>query len=517
MPETVQTEGDPPPLLSMCEIDKSFGKVHANQAINLDLHASEVLALLGENGAGKSTLVKILYGFYQADSGTIKYRGERVHIKSPRDARALQIGMVFQSFNLIPAFTVAENIALFYPDLKEVFDLGSIAQLIESISERYNLLVDPMAMVRDLSIGDQQKVEILKLLVSDARTLILDEPTRVLAPHEIKALFKVLDSLRADGYAIILITHKLHEVMEIADRVAVLRKGRLAGLLPISQVSEEKLVELMFGQKVAEFQGIERYQDESEASPLLELRGISTHSVGAEVALDAIELTLFPGEIVGVTGVSGNGQRELAEVILGRRRAKNGRIRLRGEDISRASIGAIRAKGVAFVPESPLQMAVAPYMTVLQNYVVPFGKRYQRSGGLRIDWDTAKEDFTRSMETLEFEFPLYSPARSLSGGNLQRMVIAREMARQPELIIASYMTSGLDVRSAIAVREALVQAREHGAGVLLFSDDLEELFALSDRLIVLQGGRIRGEFKPSETTYQEVGYLMTASGGEHVN
>ena len=517
MPAPARTEGDPELLLSLRGIDKSFGEVHANQTIDLDIHASQVVALLGENGAGKSTLVKIIYGFYQADAGTIEFRGEPVSIKSPRDARELQIGMVFQIFNLIPAFTVAENIALFFPELKEVFDLKRIAQRIENLSERYNLTVDPMAMVRDLSVGDQQKVEILKLLVSDARILILDEPTRVLAPHEIEGLFKVLDSLRADGYAIILITHKMNEVMQIADRVAVLRKGQLVGLLQIALASEDNLVELMFGHEVAEFQGIERDRSAAEVPPLLELHGISTRTAGVEVSLEGIDLDVFPGEIIGITGVSGNGQRELADVILGRQKVLRGTIRLRGEELSRASIREIRSRGVAFIPESPLQMAVAPYMTVLENFAVPYSRRYQRRCGFRLDWEAAKGDYTRSMEALGFEFPLFMPARSLSGGNLQRMVIAREMAHQPELIIASYLTSGLDVRSAIAARQALAQARDQGAGVLLFSDDLEELFSISDRLIVLQGGRIRGQFKPSETTFQEVGYLMTGSGVSHVS
>jgi ABC-type uncharacterized transport system ATPase subunit len=507
----------PAPILSLYGIYKSFGDVHANEAIDLEIFTSEVLALLGENGAGKSTLVKILYGFYQADSGIIKHQGEQVTIKSPHDARQLKIGMVFQTFNLIPAFTVAENIALFFPELKEVFNLNRISQRIESLSERYNLSVDPTALVKDLSVGDQQKVEILKLLVSDARTLILDEPTRVLAPHEIKALFKVLDSLRADGYAIILITHKLNEVMEIADRVAVLHKGRLAGTLSIEEASEGRLIELMFGRKVAEFQGVMRDRVGYSGTPLLELLNISTLAQGAEICLEHIDLSIDPGEIVGITGVSGNGQRELADVVLGKLKPVSGSIKLNGEDISEFSIGGIRAKGVVFVPENPLQMAIAPYLTVLENFTVPYLCRYVQSGGLRIDWEAARRDYSQSMEALDFELPLYAIARSLSGGNLQRMVIAREMAHRPSLIIASYLTSGLDVRSAIAAREALVQAREQGTGVLLFSDDLDELFALSDRLIVLQGGRIKGEFKPEETSYQEIGYLMTGSETTHVH
>lgn len=505
------------PLISMRGINKTFADVKANDQIDLDIYASEVLALLGENGAGKSTLVKILYGFYQADSGTIEQHGSPINIQSPHDAREQNIGMVFQNFNLIPAFTVAENIALFFPDLDPIVDLKHISQEIERISERFNLQVDPAALVMDLSVGDQQKVEILKLLLSDARLLILDEPTRVLAPHEIEALFKVLDSLRADGYAIVLITHKMNEVLEIADRIMVLRQGRVAGLLSVSEASEEKLVEMMFARKIAEFQGIERHEVQVEAEPLLKLRSVSTHAVGTQVSLKAIDLQIHPGEIVGITGVSGNGQLELADVVLGKLHADDGSVFLRGEDATHLSIRRIRRNGVAFIPESPMAMAVAPYMTVLENMAVPQVWRYTLNGGLRIDWQAIKQDFSASMGQLGFKLPLYSLTRSLSGGNLQRMVIAREMAHQPELIIASYITSGLDVRSAIAARESLVQARSQGAGVLLFSDDLDELFSLSDRLIVLQGGTIRGQFTPAETSYQEIGYLMTGSEVSNVH
>jgi ABC-type uncharacterized transport system ATPase subunit len=505
------------PLIRMRAISKSFGEVIANQAIDLDIFESEVLALLGENGAGKSTLVKILYGFYQADFGSIEYNGEHVTIASPSDARALKIGMVFQTFNLIPAFTVAENLALFFPDLDPVIDMKRISERIETLSERYSLSVDPDALVADLAIGDQQKVEILKLLLSDARVLILDEPTRVLVPHEIEALFKILENLRADGYAIILITHKMKEVFEIADRVAVLRKGQLAGSLSIRDASEGKLIELMFARTVAEFEEGDRKRVDAEVGPLLELKGISTQAEGSAVKLDDIDLRINPGEIVGITGVSGNGQRELADVVLGRLKVSAGSIFLGNEDVSRHSIDEIRRKGLAFIPENPLSMAIAPYLTVLENFTVPHLRRYARRKGFQVDWEAARRDYLESMEQLGFELPLYSPARSLSGGNMQRMVIARELAHQPQLIIASYLTSGLDVRSAIAARQALMQARNQGAGILFFSDDLDELFSLCDRLVVLQGGRIRGQFRPSETTIQEIGYLMTGSEAEHVN
>jgi len=510
MPDPQTTEAQTSPLISLRGISKSFGDIKANHGIDLDIHASRVLALLGENGAGKSTLVKILYGFYRADSGVIEYRGEPVSIKSPQDARELGIGMVFQNFSLIPAFTVAENMALFFRDLGRVMNLKQISGRIESISERYNLEVDPSALVMDLSVGDRQKAEILKLLLSEARVLILDEPTRVLAPHEIEALFKVLDNLRSDGFAIILITHKMKEVMDIADHIVVLRSGQVAGSLSVAQASEKKLIEMMFSRPVTEFQSIDHPKAEPGVA-LLELKQVSTPAEGTRMSLKEINLDVHAGEIVGITGVSGNGQTELADLVLGRLPAEGGSIHLAGKDATDYSIRKVRREGVAFIPESPMAMAVAPYMTVLENMVVPQIERYARNGGFTIDWDAIQQDCTASMDRLDITLPLYSTARSLSGGNLQRMVITRELAHQPSLIIASYLTSGLDVRSAIAAREALVQARARGAGVLLFSDDLNELFSLSDRLIVLHEGRIRGQFLPSETSFEEIGYLMTGS------
>jgi simple sugar transport system ATP-binding protein len=504
------------PFFSMHGMNKSFGSVVAIHEVEMDIHQGEVLALLGENGAGKSTLVKILYGFYAADSGTIRRNGKAIQIDSPQDAREYEIGMVFQQFNLIPAFSVAENIALFTPNLSATLDMKHVSRQITDLSERYKLQVNPEERVADLSIGDRQKVEILKLLISDARLLILDEPTRVLAPHEIDALFEVLNTLSSDGYAIILITHKLHEVLEIADRITVLRGGEVAGSITRETASEAKLIEMMFGHKVTEFAGFDRSSVPAAGTVLLDLQQVSTTAEGTEVSLAEINLKVVAGEIVGIAGVSGEGQRELADLVLGKTRATFGKIMLGGEDATGYSINRIRRSGVVFVPESPLVMAAAPYMTVLENMAVPESERYARRGGLTIDWETIKRDYGASMERLGFSIPLYTMARSLSGGNLQRMVIAREMAHDPVLIIASYLTSGLDVQSAIAARRALVQARTAGAGVLFFSEDLDELFSLSDRLIVIYGGRIRGNFDPVETNSHEIGYLMTGSEAEHV-
>jgi simple sugar transport system ATP-binding protein len=496
-------------------ISKAFPNVVANDGINLDIRPGEVHALLGENGAGKSTLMKILYGFYRADAGHILLHGQPVSIQSPRDARAVGIGMVFQDFMLIPAFSVAENIALFLPDLQSVLDMPGVNRRIEDHSERYHLEVEPQAMVSQLSIGEQQRVEILKLLLADARLLILDEPTRVLAPHEVEALFRVLDSLRQDGYAIVLITHKLREVLQCADRVTVLRFGRVVGTLGRAETTEEKLVAMMFEKRLARVDAARGQAHPQAAEPLLELRGIETRGEGAETSLKAIDLQVYPGEIVGVAGVSGNGQRELGDLILGMTTGIRGHKFLFGKDATHQSIRELRRSGVCFVPENPLTMAVTPWMTVLENMALTRTWRYARLGGLAMDWQAVKADVAEATKVLESPSSLYAPAGALSGGNLQRMVIAREMMGKPRLVIASYLTRGLDVQSALAARRALLQARDSGAGVLLISEDLEELFNLSDRLIVLFDGKIVGSFRPQETDIYRAGHLMTGSEVQH--
>jgi simple sugar transport system ATP-binding protein len=497
--------------ISMQGISKRFPGVLANDNVDLDIYNAEIHALLGENGAGKSTLMKILYGYYRADEGRILYQGKPYSTSSPLDARAIQIGMVFQDLNLIPAMSVAENIALFLPDLPAILKTKEIAARITEISKRYNLEVEPDALVSQLSIGEQQKVEILKLLLSDARLLILDEPTRVLAPHEVDALFSVLNRLREDGYAIVLITHKLKEVLACSDRITVLRKGHVAGSLLRSEADENKLVELMFAKRISTLQVAHKPERGQTSEPLLELRAAGTRGEGAETSLKDIDLKIYPGELVGVAGVSGNGQKELGDLVLGMTNCTSGVKLLEGQDMTNMSINDTRKSGVVFVPENPLAMASVPFMTVLENFSLTNTWRYARQAGMNIDWPAVEADARNSLENLGFDVPLYAPAKTLSGGNLQRMVIAREMCHQPRLIVASYLTRGLDVQSTLAARKALLQAREEGAGVLLISEDLEELFLLSDRLIVLYQGEIVGTFAPTETDIYEIGHLMTGS------
>lgn len=505
-------------LLSLRGITKRFPLVLANDHIDLDIYAGEIQTLLGENGAGKSTLMKIMYGFYRADAGSMVLNGKPVEVHSPADARRLGIGMLFQDFSLIPALTVAENIALFLQDVRAVIDLGQVERRIQELAARYQLQVRTSVKVSELSLGEMQKVEILKLLLSGARILILDEPTRVLAPHEVTALFRVLGSLRADGYAIVLIAHKIKEVLECSDRITILKGGCVAGSYLRADATEKRLVERMFGKEMPELSKSDpRRQNDSAASAprpagaVLELNRVNTKGEGAATSLRDIDLKVVPGEIVGVAGISGNGQKELGDLVLGMIRPAEGEKLLFGRPANGLSIRQTRKQGVAFIPENPLAMASIPFMTVLENIAVPRPWQYARHGGWSMDWAAVKQDAIDGLTKTGYTLPLYALARSLSGGNLQRMVIIRELGLGPRLILASYVTRGLDVQSTLAARQALLDGRAAGAGVLLISEDLDELFTLSDRLVVLCEGRIVGEFRPGETDYQEVGYLMTGS------
>jgi ABC-type uncharacterized transport system ATPase subunit len=504
------------PIISMQKICKAFPLVQANDHIDLDIYPYEIQALLGENGAGKSTLMKILYGFYRADSGTILFKGEPVQINSPLDALDIHIGMVFQNLNIIPAFTVAENIALFLKDLKIVIHMQSIHTQIEEISSRYGLDVDPKALASQLSIGQLQKVEIVKLLMSEANILILDEPTRVLAPHEVENLFDILKNLCADGFAVVLIAHKLKEVMDCADRITVLRNGKVVGTLLSTDADEGKLIELMFERKLSEIRKKKLKPIISEEKPVLYLENVSSMSKGASTSLKSITLKVSPGEIVGVAGVSGNGQRELGDVILGISRSSEGIKQIFGMDTTNQAVDKIRDQGIGFIPEDPLKMAAIPFMTIKENMVITMSTRFQKMGGLFMNWENAEEFSKNALSHYDCTFSINSLARTLSGGNLQRMIVARELSHHPGLVIASYLTRGLDARSTIAARKALLEVRNQGAGVLLISEDLDELFQLSDRLIVLYDGSIVGEFIPEETNPFAIGHLMTGLELENV-
>ena len=511
-----ETSTTPEPLIKLRGVTKRFPGVIANDNVSLDIYGGEVHALLGENGAGKSTLVKILYGFYQADSGEIRFKDTITRIQSPHDARKLRIGMVFQDFTLIPAMTVFENIALFLPDLKAILNKKQIVQRIEEVSERYQLRVNPSAPVWQLSVGDRQKIELLKLLLADTRTLIFDEPTKVLVPHEVEGLFTIFTNLRRDGYAIVFITHKLPEVLACADRITVMRHGRVSGTLPRSEADENTLVTLMFGTTPPEPVRLNHESAAPDTLPLLELRDVKTKGHAMAASLSDINLKIMPGEIVGVAGVSGNGQKELGDMILGLDACAGGSKYLSGEEATRWSVAQVRASGVAFIPEDPLSMAAVPMLTTQENMALGNTRHYALAGGLRMNWPVVQQEMKQSYDGLDLTTPSYHvPARTLSGGHLQRLILARELARNPRLILAFYPTRGLDVPSTMAVRRLLLTSRDAGGGVLFISEDLGELFSLSDRLLVLYQGRIVGQFQPEEISMKEIGQLMTGARTHH--
>ncbi len=498
------------PLLEASGVFKRFGSLVANDVDTFTVRAGEVVSLLGENGAGKSTLCKILYGYYRADAGAFKLEGRPVTIGSPRDARRLGIGMVFQNFSLVAALTVWENIALFLEDLPFMIGPALLRRRMRATAERLRLTVDFELPVGRLAVGDQQKVEILKQILAGARVLILDEPTKVLAPQESEALFKTIAELRADGYGVVFITHKLREVMRCADRIVVMRQGRIVGTSSRDDASEELLLGMMFGVAPTALARQPATHKTSPGETALRLDDVSTAAGPGASALHDLSVDLRAGEILGVAGVSGNGQREVAECILGLLRPSRGTKHLWGKDTTTWSVAQIRESGVAVIPEDPLASAIIPSLTVRENLAIGNGRRYR--DGVGVDWQSLAADMERSRERLGFP-PLALETRTgvLSGGNQQRVVLIRELAQNPRLIIALYPTRGLDTRSAEALRSLLDEARRGGAAILLVSEDLDELFAVSDRLIVLRDGRLTGTFTSDSFRAELVGLAMVGA------
>jgi simple sugar transport system ATP-binding protein len=496
-----------PPLLSARGVVKRFGALVANDVASFAVHAGEVVALLGENGAGKSTLCKIFQGYYQPDAGEFEIAGRSVKIASPRAARRLGIGMVFQNFSLIPALTVWENIALYIDDLPFLIGPQMLRRRMEALARHLRLDVDFLLPVGRLPVGDRQKVEILKQLLAGARVLILDEPTKVLTPQETEGLFATIGELRADGFGLIFISHKMREVMACADRIVVMRQGRIVGETPRAEATEEALLGWMFAENPVAT--AHRAPGGTRALPTmaLELRRISTTPEAGGRPLRDVTLAIREGEILGVAGVSGNGQRELAEVILGLSKPVQGEFRLWCEDARHWSVARIRDFGVVSIPDDPVSLALIAGLSVQENLALGAGRRYRK--GLGFDWPKLTADMQASAERLRFPVPRFAArAATLSGGNQQRVVLTREFAQAPKLVVALYPTRGLDARSAEAVRAVFLSARGSGAAVLLISEDLDELFALSDRLVTMRDGRIAGEFAPDAYSAELVGPSM---------
>jgi len=497
-----------PPVLELRSITKAFPGVLANDHINLTLEQGEIHALLGENGAGKTTLMNILYGLYKPDEGHIFVRGEEVEIHSPSDAIARGIGMVHQHFMLVPVMTVTENVMLGVESTRNrVFlDRTRVAQRIREISRQYGLEVDPDAYIKDLPVGVQQRVEIIKVLYREADILILDEPTAVLTPQEAEELFKVLRSLASQGKSIIFITHKLKEVMALADRITVLRDGRVVGTTTPRETTEAKLAAMMVGREV------NLVVHKKPASPdgvVLEVRDLYVLDERQNLAVRGVSFEVRAGEVLGIAGVQGNGQTELVYALTGLRPAISGEIRILGKPVDRTSPRHILEKGVAHVPEDRLRHGLVLSFPVHDNlvlcsyYLPPFAR------GIITQQDTVIATASKLVEQFDVRTPsVFVPASTLSGGNQQKVIVAREFSRPIKLLIASQPTRGLDVGSIEYIHNRIIEKRDEGTAVLLVSPELDEIIALSDRIAVMYKGQIVDVVPAVGVNKEYLGLLM---------
>jgi general nucleoside transport system ATP-binding protein len=493
--------------LEMRGITKHFPGVLASKHIDFDVKTGEVHALLGENGAGKSTLMKILYGMYRPDDGEILLNGKPVTITSPTDAINLGIGMIHQHFMLVPTLTVAENVALGLPSSRGLLtDLERVSKRIVELADIYGLKMDPEAYVWQLSVGQQQRVEIIKALYRGAALLILDEPTAVLTPQEVDELFLIMRQMAKDGYALIFISHKLHEVVEISNRVTVLRDGRKIGTRPTSEMTKQDLANWMVGREV----GFAPDRGAVERGEIrLELENVSCGSDRGTPGLREVSLAVHSREILGIAGVSGNGQRELAEVITGLRKNTSGCVRLEGADVTGFQAAELTERMLSYIPEERMRDGMIKEFTVAENMILREHHKqpYSHYGFLGL------QEIARHSKGLISKFHVKTPSedtpvRNLSGGNIQKVVLARELSRQPRAIVAAQPTRGLDIGATEYVREQLLIQRREGAAILLISEDLDEILALSDRIAVLYEGQIMDIVSRESATPQKLGLLM---------
>lgn len=498
-------------------ITKRFGDVTANENVNLSLYPGEIHALLGENGAGKSTLMNILTGIYKPNAGEIFFNGKKVTIKSPKHAVDMGIGMVHQHFRLIPTLSVAENVFLYMPDCKTILRQREMEDAITACSKEFKLDVDAAAKVWQLSVGEQQRVEIIKLLYRGTDILILDEPSAVLTAQEAVEMFKVLRRMAEGGKSVIIISHKMNEVMQNADRITVLKGGKVEDTMEAKDATVERLTRAVVGDR--EFvQHVRQRRSTGEAADqkrsasdvILSVKNLCVRNDKGLIAVNNLSMDIRAGEIMGIAGVAGNGQKELTEAIAGLRKAEKGTIQVKGEDVTKTSIRSRIDKGVSFIPEDRLSMGLVPSMNLNENIILKhFGwEKFSRKGILK------KKEIARTTEGYIQKYEIktagiHSNVGLMSGGNQQKLLVAREVNGNPSLLVASYPVRGLDIGATEAIHKIILEESEKGTAILLISEELDEIFQLSDRIGVMCDGNMMAILDREEADYDTVGKLMS--------
>ena len=490
--------------IELKDITKTFGKVVANHKVNLNVKHGEILALLGENGSGKTTLMNMISGIYFPDKGHIYINGEEVVIKTPKDAFKYGIGMIHQHFKLVDIFSAAENIILGMNDKKK----GSVNDAVSEIANRYGFDIDPKKKIYDMSVSEKQTVEIIKVLYRGANILILDEPTAVLTPQEIEKLFSILKAMRDDGKSIIIITHKLNEVMAISDRVTILRKGEYIDTVNTIETNEKELTDMMVGRKID--LKINRVKTDFD-KPLLEVRNLTVKADDGSLAIKNVSFYIRGGEMLGIAGISGCGQKELCEAIAGIRPITSGQITHKGESIIHLKPKEIIEKGISmsFIPEDRLGMGLAPSFSITDNMML---KNYGDAKGIFVDRKKARKSAQDLINKLDIVTPsTETPVRRLSGGNVQKVLVGREIESGPNVIVTAYPVRGLDINSSYVIYDILNEQKSNGVGILFVGEDLDVMLALCDKILVLCHGEVMGVVHAAKTTKEKLGLMMTGS------